>query len=120
MASTSYGYVNMATRPLILSPIASIRSQFFAPVRCKQSTPTVGVLYSTAPSKGLDVALSALQMVRGKVPQFAYNLLWKPSAKKRIGAPKRCRIFLLPASRGNSKSLLAVRRLDHSQPKRGL
>ena len=40
-----------------LVPNSVDRSQFFSPTRGKQSTPTVGVLQSEAPSKGLDAAL---------------------------------------------------------------
>lgn len=38
--------------------------QFHAPVRGKQTTPTVGMLYATAHLKGVDVSLAALERVR--------------------------------------------------------
>ena len=62
-----------------LVPNSVDRSQFFSPTRGKQSTPTVGVLHSEAPSKGLDAALSAL---RGSAPEgsgSAHNFLRQPS-----------------------------------------
>lgn len=42
--------------------------QFQAPVRGKQSKPTVGFLYSSSEVKGVDAALSALAIVRRRVP----------------------------------------------------
>lgn len=43
------------------------RTQFFSPVRGKQSAPTVGFLYATVPFKGLDVALAAIKVVRERI-----------------------------------------------------
>lgn len=42
--------------------------QFQSPVRGKQPQPTVGFLYSSSAVKGVDVALSALALVRRRVP----------------------------------------------------
>lgn len=44
------------------------QNQFFAPVRGKQSVPTVGFVYSTAAFKGLEVTLSAVNSLRREVP----------------------------------------------------
>lgn len=46
------------------------RTQFFAPVRGKQSVPTVGFLYSTIPFKGLDVSLGAHRILRERFPDL--------------------------------------------------
>jgi glycosyltransferase involved in cell wall biosynthesis len=53
-----------------LVPNSVDRSQFFAPVRGKQSSPTVGLLYSSTPFKGLDVALAAVRNARQNVPSL--------------------------------------------------
>lgn len=42
-------------------------AQFHAPVRGKQPTPTVGMLYSTYHAKGVDVCVAALERVRKQV-----------------------------------------------------
>jgi glycosyltransferase involved in cell wall biosynthesis len=44
------------------------RSQFFAPERGRQPRATVGLLYSTAPIKGLDAALAAVRLVAPRLP----------------------------------------------------
>ena len=43
---------------------------FHAPPRGRQARPTVGMLYSTIPAKGADLALAALERVRRRVPQL--------------------------------------------------
>jgi glycosyltransferase involved in cell wall biosynthesis len=44
------------------------RTQFFADMRGKQSNPTVGLLFSSTPFKGLSVALAAVRKVRQRLP----------------------------------------------------
>lgn len=44
------------------------REQFFAAPRGKQERPTIGLLYSSVPFKGLDVALEAVRLVATRVP----------------------------------------------------
>ncbi len=46
------------------------KSQFFSPVRDKQSTPTIGFLYSPAVLKGVDTILSALDRLRISIPNL--------------------------------------------------
>ena len=46
------------------------RTQFFAPVRDKQSTPSVGFLYASAALKGVDTTLSVIESVRRRVPNL--------------------------------------------------
>lgn len=53
-----------------LVPNSVDRTQFFASVRSKQAVPTVGLLYSTTPFKGLDVSLSALEILRQRIPNL--------------------------------------------------
>lgn len=44
------------------------RTQFFAPPRGKQEQPTIGLPYSSVPTKGLDTALEAVRLVSARVP----------------------------------------------------
>jgi len=44
--------------------------QFQAPVRGKQPTPTVGLVYSGASFKGTDIALHAVELARAKIPNL--------------------------------------------------
>ena len=53
-----------------LVPNSVDRRQFFAPVRGKQSVPTIGFLYATPYPKGLDVTLKVLRMVRERIPNL--------------------------------------------------
>lgn len=46
------------------------RTQFFAPDRGKQSTPSVGFLYSSTSVKGVDSTLAALRIVRAQIPEL--------------------------------------------------
>ena len=64
-----------------LVPNSVDRAQFFAPVRGKQSVPTVGLLYSSIPLKGLDVSLAALQIVRQRIAEPTRDLVWQSAAK---------------------------------------
>ena len=47
-----------------LVPNSVDTEQFHAPVRGKQAIPTVGILYATSHSKGIDVSAAALERVR--------------------------------------------------------
>lgn len=53
-----------------LVPNSVDRTQFFAPPRGKQPTPSVGFLYSASYTKGADAALLALHRVRNKIPDL--------------------------------------------------
>jgi glycosyltransferase involved in cell wall biosynthesis len=44
--------------------------QFHAPPRGKQARPTVGLLYTAIPAKGIDLALAALRQARRDVPNL--------------------------------------------------
>ncbi len=43
---------------------------FFAPKRSRQSVPTVGLMYSSTPFKGVDVSLRAIEIARRKHPDL--------------------------------------------------
>jgi glycosyltransferase involved in cell wall biosynthesis len=45
-------------------------SQFFAAVRAKQARPTVGMLYSNAEVKGVDVAMQAVRLLKTEIPDL--------------------------------------------------
>ena len=50
--------------------------QFHAPVRGKQTVPTVGLLHSAVPFKGLIEALGALRIARERFPKSTCNFIW--------------------------------------------
>lgn len=60
---TEYG-----DRTVDLVPNSVDRAQFFASLRGKQERPTIGVLYSSVPFKGFDVALEAIRRVAARLP----------------------------------------------------
>jgi len=72
------------------------RSQFFSADRSKQSTPTVGVLYSAVPSKGLDTALSALQITREKFPDLRLLSFGSQQPNNKFALPKGTEFFFCP------------------------
>jgi glycosyltransferase involved in cell wall biosynthesis len=53
-----------------LVPNSVDTAQFNAPPRGRQARPTAGMLYSTIPAKGADLALAALERVRRRLPQL--------------------------------------------------
>lgn len=55
-------------RTVDLVPNSVDHTQFFAPPRGKQQNPTIGLLYSSIPFKGLDVSLEAIKLVAARVP----------------------------------------------------
>ena len=55
-------------RTVDLVPNSVDRAQFFAAPRGKQKHPTIGLLYSSVPFKGVDVALEAARLVAARVP----------------------------------------------------
>lgn len=57
-------------REVSLVPNAVDARQFHAPVRDKNATPTVGLLYCAESIKGCDVALRAYQLAKQKVPSL--------------------------------------------------
>ncbi len=44
--------------------------QFSAPVRAKQPVPTVGLMYSLIPFKGVDISLKAVELARQQMPEL--------------------------------------------------
>jgi glycosyltransferase involved in cell wall biosynthesis len=65
LAKKQFGDPNAA-----LVPYGLDHGQFNAPPRGKQANPTVGMLYSSTPFKGCDVALAAIGIVRQSLPNL--------------------------------------------------
>jgi glycosyltransferase involved in cell wall biosynthesis len=71
-------------------------AQFFSPERGKQPAPTVGLLYSSASIKGVDVALSALRMVRKRVPGLRVLIFGSERPGAAIPLPNDAEFFFSP------------------------
>jgi glycosyltransferase involved in cell wall biosynthesis len=71
--------------------------QFFASARGKQQFPTVGFVYATLPSKGLDVVLAALRSVRQNMPQLRIISFGGERPRSDLPLPEGTRFILLPA-----------------------
>jgi len=72
------------------------RCQFFSADRSKQSTPTVGFLYSSTHFKGLDVSLSALQIVRKQFPELRMISFGTVQPSHNLTLPKGAEFFFCP------------------------
>jgi len=72
------------------------KSQFFAADRRKQITPTVGVLYTATPWKGLDVSLSALQLLRKTFPSLQIISFGNQQPSKKMPLPLDATFFYSP------------------------
>lgn len=101
--------------PVDIVPNAVDSERFDAPPRGKQSVPTVGVVYRTTPSKGLDIAFAAvtraqthlpdlrllsfgLQTPRHKLPANA-TFVAKPSDAELKTLYRSCDAWLFPSRR---------------------
>ena len=73
------------------------REQFFAPVRDKQLRPTVGLLFSTAPLKGLDIALASLRVVRQQVPNLRVICFGSERPRSALLSANKIEFYFLPA-----------------------
>jgi glycosyltransferase involved in cell wall biosynthesis len=79
-----------------LVPNSVDRNQFFAPHRGKQARPTVGVLYATAPGKGLHVSLSALRLVGERFPDLRVISFGSEGPIKQLPLPANAEFFFRP------------------------
>jgi glycosyltransferase involved in cell wall biosynthesis len=59
---------NYGDQNVVIVPNSVDHSQFYPASRGKQNIPTVGLLYATAPFKGLDTAQGAIQLLRRSIP----------------------------------------------------
>lgn len=92
LAKQKYG-----DRKVWLVPNAVSTDQFYAPPRNRQSNPTVGLLYSTAKWKGVDVSTKALELVAQKIPALHVVAFGAEHVAKRLPLPKNASFHYLPA-----------------------
>jgi glycosyltransferase involved in cell wall biosynthesis len=71
-------------------------TQFFAPVRCKQTIPTVGLLYSTGSTKRVDLSLEALKIVGQKYPGLRIVCFGSERPSQANKLPKGAEFFFNP------------------------
>ena len=71
--------------------------QFFAPPRSKQTAPTVGMIYSTAPNKGVDVSLAVLTKVREHFPSLRIVCFGSERPPREAPLPKGAQFTLSPS-----------------------
>ena len=79
-----------------LVPNGVDHAQFFAPARGRQSTPTLGFLYSTSFAKGLNIALKAIDAVRSKIPELRLLAFGSMPPTENLPLPPRTEFSLLP------------------------
>lgn len=72
------------------------RSQFFAPPRGKQATPTVGFLYSPVRFKGIDVALGAINQLRQRMPQLRVVSFGARTPSRQLPLPRGAEFHCSP------------------------
>jgi glycosyltransferase involved in cell wall biosynthesis len=70
--------------------------QFFAAPREKQHRPTVGLLYSTAPIKGVDLAVEALKIVGRSFPDLRIICFGNKAIQPDLRLPDGSQFFLDP------------------------
>jgi glycosyltransferase involved in cell wall biosynthesis len=72
-------------------------TQFYAPRRRKQETPTVGIIYSTLHLKGVDIALAALRQVRERFKNLRVVALGVEPVSADLALPYWCEYYRQPA-----------------------
>ena len=83
-------------RAVDLVPNSVDRTQFFAPVRGKQLSPSVGFMYSSVRFKGLDSTLAALRIVRERIPNLRMISFGTQWPRSRLALPKGAEFFYMP------------------------
>lgn len=71
--------------------------QFHAPVRGKQKTPRVGMLYSPSPVKGCDIAFEAFRIAERNVAQLQLVLFGQHKPTEEVPLPKGTEFHHRPA-----------------------
>lgn len=79
-----------------LVPNAVDHELFFAAERSRQSAPTVGVMYSPMPFKGVDIAFEAIEAVRSNFPDLRLIAFGAVSPDKRLPLPNGAIYYLNP------------------------
>jgi glycosyltransferase involved in cell wall biosynthesis len=80
-----------------LVPNSVDRSLFFAPERARQLVPTIGLMYSTIPFKGVDLALRAVEIVRLSMPSLRIVAFGAQRPTRRLSLPEGSVFHLRPA-----------------------
>jgi glycosyltransferase involved in cell wall biosynthesis len=70
--------------------------QFFAEVRGKQQVPTVGFVYATLRSKGLDITLAAINRLRERIPDLRIISFGTQRPRPELPLPEGAEFFHLP------------------------
>lgn len=83
-------------RETILVPNAVNRMQFWAAPREKNETPTVGLLYSTTPFKGVAASFSAISLSRNEIPSLRVVSFGSERPKRHLPLPPRSRFYYRP------------------------
>jgi glycosyltransferase involved in cell wall biosynthesis len=78
-------------------PNAVDLTQFNAPPRSKQGSPTVGFVYAVAPIKGADICARACELARLQVPELRVVAFGADPASAEVPLPKDTAFFLRPA-----------------------
>ena len=86
-----YGDDNVA-----LVPNAVNHQMFLAVERSRQPLPTVGLMYSQAPFKGVDIALQAIKLVQEALPNLRVIAFGTKSPSKTLSLPKGTTFHLAP------------------------
>lgn len=92
LARTEYG-----DHEVSLVPNSVDTDQFYAVPRAKQSAPTVGMLYSTAPWKGCSVSFKAIELAAEKIPELRLVTFGAHSPSSVLPLPEGAEFFLQPA-----------------------
>ena len=72
-------------------------TQFYGLIRDKQSVPTVGLIYASAPLKGVDLALAALKNVRKNIPNLRIICFGSERPRASLAFPEDAEFYLAPA-----------------------
>jgi glycosyltransferase involved in cell wall biosynthesis len=82
-----------------LVPNSVDTSQFYAPPRDKQPTPTVGLMYSHVPFKGCDISLKAFDLAAKKVPGLKLVAFGNRAPTEQLPLPAGAEFVCQPAQK---------------------
>ncbi|MBN47221.1 MULTISPECIES: glycosyltransferase family 4 protein [unclassified Methylophaga] len=71
-------------------------SQFYAPIRTKQTAPTIGFMYSDRAFKGTDLAVKAIDIVRHSYPELKIIVFSSKPANVNCPLPGNSDFYLCP------------------------
>jgi len=79
-----------------LVPNSVDHNQFFAAARSKQTSPTVGLMYATAPFKGVDLSLFAIDKVRKDFPDLRIVSFGAEVPRRQLALPEGAKFLHSP------------------------